>query len=217
MIGIDRAGLVGEDGDTHHGVFDISILRSLPNLILSQPKDSIEMQQLLVTAFSQNHPFAIRYPRGSAPYKELMQIEPVEVGSWTTPYEPEQPKITVISYGPDVDRLCDKFKSNELPIRVVNARFFKPLDEKMLAKLAEDGKPVVIYETDIKAGGLSSAVLEWCCDHRKMMDIHRIGIEDVFVSHGAINQLRIEQKIDLNTVCKTCLKLLEQESEESSC
>ena len=217
VIGIDRAGLVGEDGDTHHGVFDISILRSLPNLILSQPKDAYELQQLLTTAYAQNHPFAIRYPRGAAPYQEYSNVQPVEIGSWTVAYEPDKVEMTVLSYGPDVDRLVNKFMTNNLPIRVVNARFFKPLDEKMLNQLASENQPVLIYETDMKAGGLSSAVLEWCCDYRCMMNIERIGLDDCFVSQGAINQLRIQQNIDLNTVCETCLRILNRNKGESSC
>ena len=217
VIGIDRAGLVGEDGDTHHGVFDISILRSLPNLILSQPKDAYELQQLLTTAYAQNHPFAIRYPRGAAPYQEYSNVQPVEIGSWTVAYEPDKVEMTVLSYGPDVDRLVNKFMTNNLPIRVINARFFKPLDEKMLNQLASENLPVLVYETDMKAGGLSSAVLEWCCDYRCMMNIERIGLDDCFVSQGSINQLRIQQHIDLNTVCEACLRILNRNRGESSC
>ena len=210
VIGIDRAGLVGEDGDTHHGVFDISILRSCPNLILSQPKDAYEMQQLLHCAFQQNHPFAIRYPRGSAAYQDTSKIESIEVGSWSIVYEPEHAEMSILTYGPDVDRVTNKMKTNGLPVRVINARFFKPLDTQMLNKLKEEQLPVLIYETDMKAGGLSSAVLEWCCDHKAMLPIQRIGIEDQYVSQGAMNLLRIEQKIDINTVYETCISLLKK-------
>ncbi len=210
VIGIDRAGLVGEDGDTHHGVFDISILRSCPNLILSQPKDAVEMQQLLKCAFQQNHPFAIRYPRGSAAYCEVSQLEPIEVGSWSIVYEPQQAGMSILTYGPDVDRVVNKIKTNDLPVRVINARFFKPLDTQMLKMLANQQLPLLIYETDMKAGGLSSAVLEWCCDEKIHMDITRIGIDDHFVTHGAMNLLRIEQKIDINTVYQTCMSLLKK-------
>ncbi|MBQ7889315.1 MAG: 1-deoxy-D-xylulose-5-phosphate synthase [Erysipelotrichaceae bacterium] len=214
VIGIDRAGLVGEDGDTHHGVFDISILRSLPNLILAQPKDSNELQQILTCAFKQNHPFAIRYPRGSGAYQETVQSEPIAIGSWSIVYEPEQVNMTVITYGPDVDRLKNKMMTNNLPIRIVNARFFKPLDEKMLMMLSDEQLPVLIYETDMKAGGLSSAVLEWCCDHHKTLKIERIGIGDHYVTFGAMNQIRRHEHIDLNTVCEACLKLLNKERGE---
>ena len=212
VIGIDRAGLVGEDGDTHHGVFDISILRSLPNMILSQPKDSIELQQLLAAAFSQNHPFAIRYPRGAAPYCELEEIEPVQIGTWTIAYEAEHVKACIMTYGPDVDRICAKVKSNNLPVRIINARFFKPLDESMLHQLASEKLPVIIYETDMKAGGLSSAVLEWCADHHQFIHIERLGIGDHYVAQGSSNQLRKQEKIDIHSVCEKCLELLERES-----
>ena len=214
VIGIDRAGLVGEDGDTHHGVFDISILRSLPNLILSQPKDSLEAQRLLKTAFECRHPFAIRYPRGAAVYQETDNAEPVEIGSWEVEYEPESVKMSILTYGPDVERIRSKIQTNQLPIRVINARFFKPLDEKMLEMLSKENLPVVVYETDMKAGGLSSAVLEWCCDHQKMLKIQRVGIGDHYVSQGATNQLRHREHIDVNSVCELCLSILEKESGE---
>ena len=217
VIGIDRAGLVGEDGDTHHGVFDISILRSLPNLILAQPKDAIEMQQLLSCAFQSTHPFAIRYPRGSSAYQELEYVDPIQIGSWTIAYEPQKAEMTLMTYGPDVDRISHKMKTNELPVRVINARFFKPMDEQMLQWLSDENLPLLIYETDMKTGGLSSAVLEWCCDHEKTMKIKRMGISDQYVTQGAVNLLRIEQKIDLNTVCETCIGIINQKRGESSC
>ena len=197
VIGIDRAGLVGEDGDTHHGVFDISILRSLPNIILAQPKDSQEAQQLMVTAFKQSHPMAIRYPRGAAVYTELPDPQPVEIGSWTVENSEQDHQCTVITYGPDVDKVVSKVLTNSLPVNVINARFFKPLDEKMLKKLSEEGKPVIIYETDMLAGGLSSAVLEYVNDQGLQMQIRRVGIKDNYVPHGSMNQIRKLEEIDI--------------------
>ena len=197
VIGIDRAGLVGEDGDTHHGVFDISILRSLPNIILAQPKDSQEAQQLMVTAFAQNHPMAIRYPRGAAVYTEVSDPQPVEIGSWSVENREENHECTVITYGPDVDKVVSKVLTNSLPVNVINARFFKPLDEAMLIRLSEEGKPVIIYETDMMAGGLSSAILEYVNDHQLPLQIRRVGIKDTYVPHGSMNQIRKLEEIDI--------------------
>ena len=197
VIGIDRAGLVGEDGDTHHGVFDIAILRSLPNLILAQPKDAGEAQQLMATAFAQPHPMAIRYPRGTALYNELAQAEPIPVGSWTLVNTEPDHRCTVVTYGPDVDKVVSKVLTNSLPVQVVNARFFKPLDEVMLQRLAEDGPPVIVYETDMLAGGLSSAILEWAADHQAAITIRRVGIGDTYVPQGSLNKIRRLETIDI--------------------
>ncbi len=200
VIGIDRAGLVGEDGDTHHGVFDIGLLRCLPNMIVAQPKDSLEAQNLIYSAFNQNHPFAIRYPRGTVAYRVVDQLEELEIGSWSMFNDSEKNQCVVISYGPDVDRILAKVISNDLPITVVNARFIKPLDHAMLQTIAAKKKPVIIYETDMLQGGLSSAILEWCNDNHISMNIKRIGIDDQYVEQGALNLIRQKVKIDINTL-----------------
>lgn len=201
VIGIDRAGLVGEDGETHHGVFDISLLRTIPNMILAQPKDGMEAQNMLYTAFVQNtNPFAIRYPRGTTSYTPLNEFNEIRIGSWTS-WENEEPsQAIVVSYGPDIDKIIQKAKVNKLPIQVINARFFKPLDEIVLQKIANSNLPVIIYETDIKAGGLSSAILEYCNDHNLNKKFIRLGIDDHFVTHGSLPQIRKLEKIDITTL-----------------
>lgn len=201
VIGIDRCGLVGEDGETHHGVFDIAMLRHIPNLILSQPKDAIEAQQLLYTAFSQKAPFAIRYPRGNTPFHKLEHYDALPIGSWTTWQYGHDSKLCVITYGDNVDKVISKAKVNALPITVVNARFFKPLDETMLEEICQLEIPVIIYETDVLAGGLSSAILEFANDHGYAKHFIRIGIHDHFVEHGSMPQLKKVEHLDINTLC----------------
>ncbi len=200
VFGIDRCGLVGEDGPTHHGVFDIAMLRTMPNLILSQPKDAQEAQQLLKTAFTQDHPFAIRYPRGSVPFQRMDSIEPIAIGSWTMMQVGEHPACIVITYGSDVDKVIAKAEANGISLIVVNARFFKPLDETMLEKLASLHLDIIVYETDILAGGLSSAILEFYNDRDIIICMHRIGLGDHFVEHGSLPQLRKVEHIDINSL-----------------
>lgn len=207
VIGIDRCGLVGEDGPTHHGCFDIQLLRSLPNMILSQPKDAKEAQDLLFTAFHQNHPFAIRYPRGNVKICND-EMESIEIGTWTEHKAIETTEIFVITYGSDVDTVISKAKTNSLPVSVINARFFKPLDTKMLDRIASFNKPVIIYETDVLAGGLSSAILEYYNDSQQKVSIHRMGIADHFVTQGSIAELRKAEKIDLNSLFEKVGELL---------
>ena len=208
VIGIDRCGLVGEDGATHHGIFDIQLLRALPNFILCEPKDGEEAQQLLYTGFNQQHPFAIRYPRGSNVYQKVSEYQSIPIGSWTRWRFNQESKAIVITYGCDVDRVISKASINEIPITVINARFFKPLDIEMLKECAQAKLPVIVYETDILSGGLSSAILETCNDLGISMPLVRIGIKDHFVEHGSLPQLRKVEKIDLTTLFNKITELI---------
>lgn len=209
VIGIDRCGLVGEDGETHHGVFDIAMLRSIPHMILSQPKDAIEAQNLMYTAFSQKHPFAIRYPRGNTPYQKLEHYDLLEIGSWTS-WEMDDYQVIILTYGSDVDRIISKIKVNQLPVRVVNARFFKPIDSMMLEELCAQQKPIIIYEGDMLTGGLSSAVLEYANDHQLHTEFIRLGIDDHYVTHGSLPQLRKLEHLDMNSLCELISNLIKR-------
>lgn len=198
VIGIDRAGLVGDDGETHQGVFDISFLRSIPNLILSQPKDAQEAYDLLYTAFAAKHPFCIRYPRGQTAVTDKIDFHLISIGSWERFDIGSDPKAIIISYGPDVDRIIHTIHENNLSMIVVNARFFKPIDQEMCKKLFNLDLPIYVYETDVKIGGLSSAVLEY--QNEIENHIHILGIDDHYVQHGSIRSLRKKEHIDLESL-----------------
>ncbi|MBQ0065304.1 MAG: 1-deoxy-D-xylulose-5-phosphate synthase [Firmicutes bacterium] len=198
VVGIDRAGLVGDDGETHQGIYDIAMLRNIPNLILSQPKDAKEAQDLLYTAFVSQKPFCIRYPRGNVRYTKKEEYNVIPIGSWTKLEIGENPKSIIISYGPDVDRIVHSAKENKKEVLVVNARFFKPLDHDMLDYLFKLNLPIHVYETDCKIGSLSSAILEY--KNEKDQNLQVIGIDDHFVTHGSIRSLRIQEHIDISTL-----------------
>ena len=206
VIGIDRCGLVGEDGATHHGVFDISMLHAIPNLILSQPKDADEARALLREAFAQEHPFCIRYPRGNVPYTKGEVQAPL--GTWERWCTDGDPKVCVITYGGDVDRIREKALANQFAIEVVNARYFKPLDEKMLDQILYRPIPIILYESDMLDGGLSSAILQYINDHQIDRHLIRMGIGDHFVEQGSIAQLRKAEHIDINSLFSTIEELL---------
>ena len=201
VIGIDRCGLVGEDGETHHGVFDITMLHAIPNLIMAQPKDVQEARALMKTAFSCARPFCIRYPRGSVPYTKE-EGEPAPVGTWTRWAPQREARVCVISYGSDIDRIISKVRANDMPVEIVNARYFKPLDEAMLDDILYRSIPVIVYESDMLDGGLSSAILQYINDHCICCHLIRIGIGDHYVEQGSIPQLRRAEKIDMNTLFK---------------
>jgi 1-deoxy-D-xylulose-5-phosphate synthase len=208
VIGIDRAGLVGEDGDTHHGVFDIGFLRPLPNLIIAAAKDSDEAQDLMLSAFSQLHPFAIRYPRGSAPYQEKSELQLISIGQWEAFNRNSESKAVIISYGPDVDRLIQKVSINNLPVTIINARFIKPIDETMIREIALWHLPVFVYQPDMEIGGLGSAILEFCAKERLSLDLISVGLKDEYVPHGSVGILRKKYGIDINSLFEQVLKVI---------
>lgn len=187
VVGVDRAGLVGDDGDTHQGIYDIGYLRSIPNTIICQPKDSREAQDLLYTGFKIKKPFFIRYPKGNEVYQPVDEYQEIPIGSWTKTAigKPEQ---VVITYGPDVKRIIKKARTNNMNLLVVNARFFKPIDLGMLREIRDMNLPVTIYETDNVSGGLSDAILEGLNVIEPQVDV--MAIQDKFVEHGSIHALR---------------------------
>lgn len=194
VFGIDRAGLVGDDGETHQGIYDIAFLRTIPNVVLSQPKDAQEAQHLLYTGFRSGKPFFIRYPKGSAPFEPVEEFKEIPIGKWsmTIVGTPEQ---IVISYGPDVDRIISKAKTNGMGMIVVNARFFKPIDTALMDSLLRENLPITVYETDAQTGSLSSAILEYMNRRDPAVDV--VGIQDHFVPHGSIPTLRKEEGISI--------------------
>lgn len=207
VIGIDRCGLVGEDGPTHHGVFDIALLQNVPNLILSQPKDASEARALLQCAFQQKHPFCIRYPKGSIANVCDPSLQ-TPVGTWTRWQSQLEPKVCVITYGGDVDRVIAKATANATPLEVINARYFKPMDETMLEQLLHQDRPIIVYEGDMLNGGLSSAILQYANDHSITKPLIRMGIADHFVEQGSNAQLRKAERIDINSLFQKIEDLL---------
>ena len=211
VIGIDHAGLVGDDGETHHGIYDIGLLRPLPNMILAQPKDAEEARDLLYTAFRQKHPFALRYPKGVVKAPHDPKMHEVKIGSWEMFKTTEHDKVFVFTYGPNVRTVHDKLCNNHIPATVVNCRFFKPMDDEMLEEIANSGRPGIVYESDMLAGGLGEEILSWLCDHDRTMKIKRLGIGDQYVQQGAETRLRKELHIDLNSLMDEIENLMTNE------
>lgn len=196
VFGVDRAGIVGEDGETHHGVFDIGFLRTLPNAIICMPRDASQARAMVSLAFNQLQPFFIRYPRGEMQhYHQQEPIIDVQIG---ISEEILQGNLgTIISYGPTVNEIASICNQRQLDVKVVDIRFFKPLDSKFLEQLANDDKPIVVLETDVKAGGLTSAIFEHFNELKieNMPVIHTLGIGDHYVVHGSMSDLFELEKI----------------------
>ena len=190
---LDRAGLVGEDGPTHHGVFDLAYLRSIPNLTIASPMNEHELRKLMYTAQLPNKgPFAIRYPRGRGVLVDWeCPLEEIEVGKGRKLKEGKD--IAVLSLGPIGNEAMNAIASAEAKsgksIAHYDLRFLKPLDEGMLDEIGKNYTSIVTIEDGVLKGGMGSAILEYMADHGYTPKIRRIGIPDCFVQHGTPNEL----------------------------
>ena len=209
VLAIDHAGLVGEDGETHHGIFDVGLLMPLPNMIISHPKDSLEARNLLYTALNQIHPFAIRYPKGTTNTIDG-DYEEIPVGTWEIAYQPEETKGYILTYGENVKGVEEQIISNQLPITVINCRYFKPLDENMLEMIAKDHLPMLVYESDMLAGGLASYIINFYNDKNIDVYIRRMGISDIYIGQGSNRQLRKDLRIDVHSAIDTILAMIKE-------
>lgn len=190
---LDRAGLVGEDGPTHHGVFDMAYLRPIPNLTISSPMDEHELRRLMYTAqLSGKGPFVIRYPRGRGSLVDWKcAFEEIPAGKGRKLKEGTD--LAVITIGP-IGKLAAKAiaraeKDSNLSIAHYDLRFLKPLDEELLHEVGKNFKRIVTVEDGAIKGGMGCAVLEFMSDHGYYPEVHRIGVPDEFIEHGSIPEL----------------------------
>lgn len=203
LIAIDRAGLVGADGPTHHGVFDISFLNPIPNLVLFAPKDGPEAAAFINTAFTNyDRPYAFRIPRSTILNIDTSIETKLEIGSWVIETNEDTYDVTIICYGDNVDKVISHFETYNKKIRVINARFIKPMDYLMLDDLLDDSKPLIIYETDLKTGGLGSNIAYYFLQRGVNKRIYSLGIEDHYTKQGSISDLLQEEKIDMESLQK---------------
>ncbi|WP_342505128.1 1-deoxy-D-xylulose-5-phosphate synthase [Sporosarcina sp. FSL K6-2383] len=196
FIGIDRAGLVGADGETHQGVFDIAFLRHMPNLVIMMPKDENEGQHMVKTAIEYNGgPIAMRYPRGNGLGVRMDEtLQPIPIGSWEVLRAGDD--AAILTFGTTIPmalQAAETLASQGIHVRVVNARFIKPLDHQMLDQLFAMGIPIMTVEEAVLAGGFGSAVIEYAHDTgKKDIPIRRMGIPDQFIEHGNVDELLAE-------------------------
>lgn len=191
VFALDRAGVVGEDGPTHHGVFDISFLRSIPNLIIAAPADENEMQHMLKTAFDANAPFVLRYPRGAG-FGVTMDAEPktLEIGKGV--WLKKGKDATILAIGNRVHpalQAAEKLAEKGIHCGVINMRFIKPLDVKIIGEALKHSPNLVTVEDNMLAGGFGSAVAEYLSDKHANYNLLRLGIADEFVEHAKAAQL----------------------------
>jgi len=195
---IDRGGLVGADGPTHHGTFDLSFLRSIPNLVFVAPRDEAELRRAMVTALEYDGPFAYRYPRGNGIGAELeAEPKPLKIGKGELLRKGKD--ATIVAIGSSVQEAlsaAESLKKDGHDVAVVDARFVKPLDEKLLLMQAEKTGLIVTVEENVLQGGFGTAVLELLEEKGSSARVDRIGLPDSFVEQGSQPELRKRYGID---------------------
>lgn len=217
VLCLDRAGLVGEDGPTHHGAFDMASLRIIPNLTIASPMDECELRRLMYTAqLKDKGPFVIRYPRGNGSTVDWRcPLEEIPIGKGRQLRDGSE--VAVITIGPigvqaakaieECSAYCHSMATNKT-IAHYDLRFLKPLDEDMLHEIGRKFKKIVTVEDGVRKGGMGAAILEWMSDHGYTPTICRLGLPDNFVEHGTVAQLQDITGIDQAHIKEAILGLL---------
>ncbi len=206
FIGIDRAGLVGADGETHQGVYDIAFLRHMPNLVLMMPKDENEGQHMVHTAIQYNDgPIAMRFPRGNGlGVKMDKTLKTIPIGSWEVVKEGTD--AAILTFGTTIEmalQASSMLEKQGVSVKIINARFIKPLDEKMLFELLNMQMPILTIEEAVLQGGFGSYVLEFAHEQGFVSSvIDRMGIPDEFIEHGDVTSLLNEINFNTEEVVK---------------
>jgi len=199
---LDRSGLVGEDGATHHGLYDIAYLRCIPNLIIFAPMNEQELRNIMYTAqLGLSHPIAIRYPRGRGVLTEWKRpFEKIEIGSSETLQEGTD--VAVLSIGHIGNSVVEAIKEIDQPNKVghFNMRFVKPLDHSLLTKIFEEYPHILTVEDGCKMGGFGSAVLEYANEKGFSKRVKILGVDDTIIGHGTVEQLKQKAGIDVTTI-----------------
>jgi 1-deoxy-D-xylulose-5-phosphate synthase len=201
VFAMDRAGVVGEDGPTQHGIFDIAFLRTIPNMKLMAPKDENELRHMLYTAIYMDGPVGLRYARGKAigvsidPEPQMLAVGKAELISPSTPEEAEQQDCVILAYGTTVaqaEQAAKELGEEGIRVAVVNARWAKPLDEELILRLGAGTRRVVTVEDHMVAGGFGSAVLELLESHGLLqtVEVRLVGFPDRLIEHGAPSILK---------------------------
>ncbi|MCG8549120.1 MAG: 1-deoxy-D-xylulose-5-phosphate synthase, partial [Desulfobacterales bacterium] len=210
IFALDRGGIVGEDGPTHHGLFDFSYLRSIPNITVMAPMDENELARMMHTAVAHHGPVALRYPRGAGQGVDVdYNAKAMDIGKAKILRTGDD--LLLIGIGRSVNDAMDaaeQLSARGIESTVVNARFVKPLDADLILDLAGKIKKMVTIEEHVLAGGFGSAVLELICDNGLSgCVVSRVGIKDQFVEHGSQSELRKDYGIDAQAVVSAGLKL----------
>lgn len=206
VIAVDRAGLVGSDGETHQGIFDLSFLSSIPNMTVISPKNRWEMADMLRFAVDYPHPVALRYPRGEA-YEGMKEFRaPVEYGKSEVLYEEKDIAVIFVGHMAELaDRVRSGIRDAGYSCSLINARFVKPLDTQLLDRLSRTHRLFVTIEENVVSGGFGEQVMEYASDAKLPVYVRNIGLPDDYVEHGNVEILRREAGLDCGRIVKQAL------------
>ncbi len=205
VFALDRGGIVGADGETHQGIFDLSYLRMIPSFTVMAPKDEEELRRMIVTALAQDGPVAVRFPRGKALGVELSaHPQPIPIGSWEMLREGAD--TALLAVGPLVHEAlsaAEMLAQQGIHVAVVNARFIRPLDEQMLLAIARKSPLLITLEENTIIGGFGGSVAEFLSRQvSSAPQIRILGLPDCFVEHGSIKELRARYGLDAASIAK---------------
>lgn len=201
LFAIDRGGLVGDDGPTHHGVFDIAFLRLVPNIIIAAPKDEQELRDFLYTGLNSGKTFALRYPRGNGYGVKLEDFKEIKIGSWEELVSGRD--VAILAVGKYVYRALEVKKNLKLKgfnPTVINARFIKPMDEELLKRVLKTHEFIITMEDGVLNGGFGSAIAEYILDNGFSNKLLRFGIPDRFIEHGKVEILEKDLGLDISSM-----------------
>jgi 1-deoxy-D-xylulose-5-phosphate synthase len=201
--------LVGEDGPTHHGTFDLSYLRHIPNLTIMAPRDEASLVQALATSLSLDGPSAFRYPRGAGEGVTIPEPVPWETG--TGELLREGADALLIGVGSTVHpclAAAEVLEAEGISVTVIDARFVKPLDTELIFRWARECRVTLTVEENVLQGGFGSAVIEAATDNGEAFVVHRLGLPDSFLEHATLKELRAELKIDAEGIGATVKEVL---------
>jgi 1-deoxy-D-xylulose-5-phosphate synthase len=216
-LAVDRAGIVGNDGETHQGLFDYSFLRPIPNLVMMAARDAEQLQHMLFTAVNYKGPAVLRYPRGAAAgdyiSHQIADLKKLEIGKAEELIKVEsEMDLTILAIGSTVypaQKAARILNENGHKTALIDARFVKPLDEEMIIRAIKNSNNVITVEEQVLAGGFSSAVLELAADRGvTLKNIKRIGVGDEFVSQGGMEEMKKEYQLDGRGILENALSLL---------
>ncbi|BDR67351.1 1-deoxy-D-xylulose-5-phosphate synthase [Clostridium tetani] len=208
VFAIDRAGLVGEDGETHQGVFDMSYLSHMPNMTIMAPKCVEELEFMLNWALSQESPIAIRYPKGESRLN-LKPIKNFQKGKWEI--LEDEGKISIIATGRMVEKafnVKETLKERNIDIGLINATFVKPIDKEMLDKIIDEEKTIITLEDNVILGGFGNSVLNYVRDTNSNIKVVNLGFKDEFIPHGKVDDLFKMYGLDEEAILKEVMKLM---------
>jgi len=202
VVGVDRAGIVGKDGDTHQGIFDVAFLKTIPNTIIAMPKDYDDAKKLYEIAFQYKNLFFIRYPRGKTKIESDEDKNNVYIGKWDLFESNASSNLNIIVTGPNFDIVRKKLSKEKIDSNLVFARFYKPIDKDVLKKICDNGKTIIVYDIYSTKEGLYDSICEYMIENKYNSKVINLSVPTDFIQHGNIDEILISLNLSIDDLVK---------------